>query len=305
MDDLGNKLNRLIGDARTMLFKQGELAQLTYFAFEVMAAQVKERLEETLFIDYPVGWRPDNQPILSRKSYDKDTLLAHYHYLSNHELANNGVIRLVTIVEALLGDIVRAIVLKYPKKLGAKREIPLRVVLEAVTIEDVHIRATDLLLNDLSYKSPRDFAEEIVSLISINLIECAAFHRYMEMKATRDIHIHNRGVANETYVRKADTHARVPAGSFLPIDLYYFLTAYESCLQLTEWLEKRAHEQWHSSEFESSQLRLELKPVDQAATSLANLGSDQPDQINEPNSSEAPPSSGVQAPSGGLPLPES
>lgn len=293
MDDLGNKLNRLIGDARMVLFKQGELTQLTYFAFEAMESQVQQRSEETLFFDYPVGWRPDNQPIMSRKSYDKHTLLAHYQYLSNQELSKNGVIRLVTIVEALLGDMVRAIVLKYPKKLGVKREIPLTVVLEALTIEDVHIRATDLLLNNISYKSPREFAEEVASLMSINLLECPAFHRYMEMKATRDIHIHNRGFANDTYVRKADTHARVAAGTFLPIDLHYFMTAYEACLQFTEWLEKRAHDQWHSSEFESSQLQLELKPVQQAEPSISNISSNHSEQSNKPNLSEELPSSGA------------
>ncbi len=49
-------------------------------------------------------------------------------------------------------------------------------------------------------------------------------------------------MANEIYMRKADSHARVKAGMLLPVDTQYFLESYESCLQFTEWLEKELHE---------------------------------------------------------------
>jgi hypothetical protein len=159
---------------------------------------------------------------------------------------------LVTIVEALLGDVIRTVVTRFPHKLGAKRTIPLQQVLEAKSLEDVHLRACDTLVNDLSYKSPREFAESLATLLSINLLECPAFHKYVELKATRDIYIHNRGIANETYLRKADSHARASMGRMLPIDIHYFLESYESCIQLTEWLERKLHECWYSSEFEEA-----------------------------------------------------
>ena len=162
----------------------------------------------------------------------------------------NGLAQLVTIFEALIGDVVRVVVVRYPQKLGAKRAIQLQAVLEAQSLEEVHMRATDSLLNELSYKSPSDFASALDDLISVNLLECPAFHKYVELKATRNILVHNRGVVNETYSKKAASHARACDKTPLPVDIPYFLESYEACLQLTEWLERELDQHWHSSERE-------------------------------------------------------
>ena len=77
--------------------------------------------------------------------------------------------------------------------------------------------------------------------MSINLLECLAYHKYIEIKTTRDILVHNKGVANDIYVSKAGTHARVEPGKWLPVNTIYFLESYESCLQFTEWIELQCH----------------------------------------------------------------
>lgn len=251
-ENLGNQLNRIISDAKSALFNQGELAQLSYGALDIAASKMQDVEQEDIEITFPVGWRPDKQPINSTRKYRKDELLARYQFLAFHQLAVNGLVQLVTIIEAMLGDIIRTIVLKYPQKLGSKRTITLQAVLEAKSIEELHLRATDALLHDLSYKSPSEFAEAAQTLLSINLLECPAFHKYMEIKASRDIFIHNRGIANEIYVRKAGSHVRVQPGMLLPADTVYFLESYEACLQVNEWLELRLHEHWHSSFFEDN-----------------------------------------------------
>lgn len=125
------------------------------------------------------------------------------------------------------------------------------------------MRATDALLNELSYKAPGEFAESMQTLLSVNLLECPAFHRYMEIKATRDIFVHNRGIANDIYLRKAGSHARVKVGMVLPADIQYFLESYEHCLQVADWLEEQLHSRWHSSEYEdrrSPQIEIPLVP---------------------------------------------
>ena len=168
-------------------------------------------------------------------------------------------------MEAMLGDIVRAVTIRYPQKIGSKRTVSLQIVLESTSVEEIHLRATDALLNDLSYKSPLEFAESLEQLLSINLMECPAFHRYIEVKATRDIFIHNRGIANDIYVRKSGSHARVKSGQQLPTDSQYFLESYESCLQIAEWLEKQLHDKWHSSDYEArqnAQLQMNLPSAD-------------------------------------------
>lgn len=250
MDNFGNQLNTIINKARNALFDQGELAQLTYGAFDAAAGYVRNSDEEEITISFPVGYRADKTTIDSQRSYGKDELLARYQFLAFHQLAVNGLVQLITIVEAALSDVVRAAFLKYPHKIGSKSSIMMKDILEASSIEEIHIRATDGILNDLSYKSPADFAKSLEQILSINILECTSFHKYMEIKATRDIFIHNRGIANEVYLRKAGNIARVKSGEILPADIPYFLESYESCLQMLEWVEIQLHDHWHSSIFE-------------------------------------------------------
>ena len=249
--NLGDQLNRIASNARGALFAQGELAQLTFLALGYAAQSVRDDQKDELEIEYPIGYNPDKTVMPYVRKYSKSELLARYEYLSYTQLGVNGVLQIVTIIEAMLGDVMRSVVVKYPQKLGAKRTITIQNVLEAASLQEMHLRATDALINELSYKSPPEFAEAVKVLTGINLLECPAFHKYVEIKATRDIHIHNRGIANEIYTRKAGSHARVKAGAHLPITNDYFLEAYEMCIQLTDWLEQEMHDHWHSAEREA------------------------------------------------------
>lgn len=79
-------------------------------------------------------------------------------------------------------------------------------------------------------------------------------------------------MANDIYVRKAGSHARVKSGQQLPSDIQYFLESYESCLQIAEWLEKQLHDNWHSSDYESrqnAQLQMLLPSTDATPPSQA------------------------------------
>jgi hypothetical protein len=249
--DLGNQLNRIVNSARSILFRQSELAQLTYGAFDIAYQKVHAADGDTIELAYPVGWTAERKPIMSTRKYSKQQLMTEYQFLAVKQLAINGVLHLVTVIEAMNEDLLRAVIAKYPKKLGADRKISIGSVLECGSIEAIHTHAIDTLLNELAYKSPADFAEAIRKQMGINLMECTAFHRYIELKATRDIYIHNRGIASRTYIQKAGQHARVREGMFLPVDAQYFLESFEQCVQLTEWWEEQFHGKWHSSEFET------------------------------------------------------
>ncbi|MGN2245031.1 hypothetical protein ACFWZU_16185 [Frateuria sp. GZRR33] len=249
--NLGDELNRIVRAACQALFVQGELAQLTHLALAYAANAVRDDASSEVEISYPIGYNADRTVMPFARKYSKQELLERYDFLTYTQLGVNGVMQLVTITESMLGDVLRAVVVRYPQKLGAKRTILIQAVLEASSLQEVHLKATDALANELSYKSPVEFAEAVDGLIGVNLLALPAFHKYVEVKATRDIHVHNRGIANDMYVRKASSHARVKPGAYLPVDTQYFLEAYEACLQVTDWLENVLHERWHSAELES------------------------------------------------------
>lgn len=267
--NLGNQLNQIVYMARAAMFEQGELAQLTHSALDIAATSMQSMGQDEIELTFPVGYNPDKTAIQSTWKYRKEELLSRYQFLASHQLSINSIIQLVTITETMLSDIIRAVVAKYPQKLGGKRSISIQAVLESTTLEEVHLRATDTLLNELAYKSPVEFSEAMNQLLSVNLLECPAFHRYMEIKATRDIFIHNQGVANDIYIRKSGTHARVRSGVKLPTDIHYFLESYEQCLQISDWLEAELHNHWHSSDFEDRNAHKMEKPAKEQVVSTS------------------------------------
>ena len=141
MNNFGNKLYQIVSGARAALFRQGELAQLTYNAFTITIGTISTHPEDDVItINYPVGLHPNNQTIFGSCKYKKQDFLLQHEVLAFHELAINGIIRLVTIIEALLGDLVRAVILKNPQKLGRKKQIAMEVVLDAKTLEEIHLQ---------------------------------------------------------------------------------------------------------------------------------------------------------------------
>jgi hypothetical protein len=257
---LGNELNKIVEDSRAFLFSQGELAQLSHSSFLDTIENIKNRDEEQMEISYPVGYRADRQPIVSSHKYTRDQLIGRYNYLTHSQIPINGVYWLAMITETMFADLIRKLLKYYPGKAGSKKQISIKDVLGASTMDEIHLLVTDGFLNELSYKSPRDFAVEAENILSIKLLECPAYHLYIEMKAARDVLIHNNGIVNDTYISKAGSHARAERGKMLPIDQVYFLEVYETCIKLSEWLEKRLHENWHSTTFAET-----LKPDESSA----------------------------------------
>ena len=82
--NLGNQLNAIVNAAKGATFDQGELAQLTYGAFDVAAQKVRELEQDEIEIAFPVGYKPDRTPIPGSSKYRKDQLLQRYQFLAFH-----------------------------------------------------------------------------------------------------------------------------------------------------------------------------------------------------------------------------
>ncbi|MDP1727352.1 MAG: hypothetical protein Q8M15_11255 [Bacteroidota bacterium] len=252
METFGDKLFGRVNSARNALFLQGEIAQLTYQSFDKYVQLIDESKETEIEVTYPIGYRPDNTPINTTHKYTKEKLIGRYQYLGLTQLPINGIYQLVTTIETLLGEILRDTLIEFPVKISNKRKLDFEIVLEAKSLEEIKIVLVNSIINELSYKSPKDFAEEFSKYVGINLLEKPSFHKYIELKATRDIFIHNQGIANEIYLSKADTLARVKSGQYLHVDIQYFLQSYECCLQITEILDEALNKIWPSLEYNKS-----------------------------------------------------
>lgn len=243
----GDRVNHIVFSSRTNILRHNEVAQLTWSAYE-SAVNAMPADGSKVQVQYPIGWK-DDKPQLHTAQYTQQYLRDRYRTLATLQLPTDLLTQMVTTIETMLLDVVRTVVIEFPRKLNKDKKIELSFVLSAKSIEEVHARAADALINDLSYLSPKDFAKSFAELTGVDLTDCAAFQRYQEIKATRDVYMHNGGFANQMYLKKSGSHARAKDLEKVPIDLVYFFRSSEECLSLTEWLEEQLHEIWRSEQF--------------------------------------------------------
>lgn len=271
MNSFGDRLYKKVDSQRFQLFIQGELAELTYQAYQLSISTISNGESETIEVTYPVGYKADKTSINNTQTYAKEDLVARYEYLGSSQMPINGVYQIVTIVEILLVDILRDILLEFPNKIPSKRKIDAEIVLESNSLDEVKNLIISSLINELNYKSPREFAEEFEKYTGIKLLEQPAFHKYIELKATRDVYIHNSGTANNIYLNKAGTLSRVRIGEFLPVTIQYFLESYECCLQLTEIIDLLLNRIWPSAAYQKAQEKYKANKEEQQRAAVEKI----------------------------------
>lgn len=147
----------------------------------------------------------------------------------------------VALVESYLARSLETIIRAYPKKLlvspkgnEVKDEVPLAVdvreVVSAVSLDELIADKANQRVRDASYATPEAYFKYAAKIFGFEFAEPLRLE-FSEIKATRDIHIHNDGIANQIYVRKAGALARVQDGDALPVDSDYLRTAI-ACLKL-------------------------------------------------------------------------
>ncbi|QPJ61714.1 MAG: hypothetical protein G3M70_07365 [Candidatus Nitronauta litoralis] len=260
--NLGDEIYSIISDTRKKILSVGIQVQLSYTSFQFMKNELEKTGQERFDLQYPIGQELNGEPTLTKSNFSKEEILFQYDMLSNTQLAIGGIYSFVAFMETMFSDLITAIVLKYPEKLPGNKKIDLSDVLKCENIKSLHIVAVQKLMHELTYKSPKDFAESIKNIIDISLLKVIEYQKYIEIKATRDILIHNQGIANEIYCSKAESLSRAKAGEILHIDNYYFLSCYETCLQLTEYLRDHFHKKWHSLVLENEIMERKKKLSD-------------------------------------------
>jgi hypothetical protein len=143
-------------------------------------------------------------------------------------LFENFLVNAVSQFESYLFQVLRLVIREQPKKLhqgigggDSKKDVSLDLLLRATSIEDVIEEVIKHRLLAVSYAKPREYLKYVERVAQIDT-SLDAFEEYLEIKATRDIIIHNAGVANETYLEKAGDRKRADDGQRLSVDAVYF-----------------------------------------------------------------------------------
>jgi hypothetical protein len=133
-----------------------------------------------------------------------------------------GLVSAVAITESYLGEMLSLILRAFPGKLGTPEgKVDLRMIVAAKSLDNLIEAIATKEIQTTFYASPSRYFENIEHTLSIS-IENKDKLSFAEIKATRDVFVHNGGIANRLYLQKADRLARAAEGRLLPMDDEYF-----------------------------------------------------------------------------------
>ena len=137
----------------------------------------------------------------------------------------------VSIFEDFVFDTLRLWLAAYPAILS-KKQLEFATVLSAPNIATVVLAVVDRELNEIKYGRVADWFAYLERLAKPGVPTAEEIERLAEVKASRDILVHNKGVVNATYLSKSGKSARFAVGEKLEIDVPYHLASWESIKKL-------------------------------------------------------------------------
>jgi len=126
----------------------------------------------------------------------------------------------VSLFEEFVFDLLRLWLNAYPQNLG-KRELKFQTVLDSPDKSQIVASVVEKELLGVAYRRVDDWFAYLNDLVKLNCPQADEIHRLSEIKASRDILVHNKGIVNETYVKKSLAKARFRVGEKLVISEQY------------------------------------------------------------------------------------
>lgn len=189
---------------------------------------------------YPVPKRSGT--VISRRR-DEDIGLIFY---AQHErgIFETNIVSLVSRTEAFIQDSLAIVASAYPKKLSIladKGGIPLDLFLEHEEREDVIRRFVAMKCEGLMFGKPSEYLDKAAKVLAIE-VDANLVKEFIEIKASRDIIIHNSGRINKLYVEKAGDKRRGADGEELVIDRTYFRHVIVTLKKLSREIQSKTEE---------------------------------------------------------------
>ncbi len=139
----------------------------------------------------------------------------------------------VSAFETWLFDLLR-VLLSDPRRLNKKRKIDVADIVSAKSLTDLTRTIIDAELNEIRYRKPADWFEHLSTFVNIGAPSVHDIEKLSEIKASRDILVHNNGIANQIYLQKSGTLARVTDGERISIGPDYWNASWNHLRDMTE-----------------------------------------------------------------------
>lgn len=141
----------------------------------------------------------------------------------NRDLYSQSLITAVAITEDYLSKSLATILEWYPQKLSVygDKKVDLTLILDSENKEELLQRIIFKVVYSIFYPSPAKYFETIEEILAITYQDPIK-KQFSEIKATRDLLVHNSGIVNSIYLAKSKDLARGSEGEVIPLDNNYF-----------------------------------------------------------------------------------
>jgi len=158
--------------------------------------------------------------ITTGKTIDQEDLpgLAQ-HYVTDYLLGSTFQ-HFVSLFESFFFDLLQLWLTYYPRSLS-NRQVPFGEILDAPDKDAVTVAIVERKLNELRYERVADWFAYLDEIMRLACPASGTIEALAEIKASRDILVHNKGIVNTVYLSKAGSHARYADGERLEIPPAY------------------------------------------------------------------------------------
>jgi hypothetical protein len=143
----------------------------------------------------------------TRSRVSERTLMARRPEYIGGYLRSSTFQQFVSLFEDYVFDLLRLWLAAHPQSL-LRKQVEVSVVLNAPDKAAILLAVADKELNELKYGRVADWFAYLHRLVRIDCPSVDEIERLAEIKASRDILVHNKGIVNATYLSKAGGRAR-------------------------------------------------------------------------------------------------
>jgi len=133
----------------------------------------------------------------------------------------------VSLFEDFFFELLRCWLVAYPASLSRK-QVDMGMVLDAPDKKAIILAVADHELNELKYRRLAEWFAYLDRLVNLGCPTADEIETLAEIKASRDVLVHNNGIVNATYVSKAGSRARHMEGEKLTMIEQYHRESWQT-----------------------------------------------------------------------------
>ena len=155
-----------------------------------------------------------------------------------------GLLYLVAIFESYLVDIVREILLTCPDALKSGRQFTAEAIIKLGEQKQIISYLAEKEVEDLLYKSFPDVVNYFDKKFNINLnASGVSAELIVDILATRNIHVHNRGIVNQRYLELV-RGSTLKLGAYKPVTREYLRDSIDTISTLVEFINTKVQRKY-------------------------------------------------------------